>query len=407
MNEKLLRSFFGAAICVIIAIWPAATWNEPILLLPSGILGWLLGYHTNHVWRGFILGWQNTKIWLYGKKLTWFHWNFSLQRFLPNLIEKMMINISNFFSATPQLLKHAVQAVRNGYIEIVTLFAHLSKTINNWYNCHPINKACIVRTIVSLSFLGLMALGMWELMVVYGPQVSDMVKTNTKGELYPGVLFIVYVQRGVAIVTAFTILHMPAVAFYSTECNTMRGFYTIWERHDAMSKPLFIANEIFHLLWIQLWWAFMLLGVVIVTFGGFIFAGTVGGITMAFVVGGLKFMWYIVRLNKNYGLVSLAVGLLVGIITFYTQRVELVANPVYRLTVSFFTSVTSGTISFGLTWLGEKLFKRRKWSYKIVTTKNAIFNVMTILLKKVKKGIFMFWRNGKRALPANVSTSLL
>ena len=92
MNEKLIRSFFGASLCAILTIWPAATWNEPMLLLPSGVVGWLLGYHGDRIWHGFVLGWQNAKAWRSGKKLTWFHWNISLRRFLPDL-GNMMANI--------------------------------------------------------------------------------------------------------------------------------------------------------------------------------------------------------------------------------------------------------------------------------------------------------------------------
>lgn len=374
MNTKcspLIRSFFGGGLGAALAIFPASYFNSFWLCLLGAIIGWLVGYHGDRIIYGFVLGWKEACFFcratrsmfttLIGVTLGWIPSTGTCLEGFINRVQRIRISICRFF--------RAIRVFANAF---GAFFARLFKGIiflpaRSWkkYHSHPMNQICLVRYILLAICACIMLTMIYSVVSIYAPQVGDVNKialdysyTNFRYDIYT--MDMVMRDRMLYSGVAALFIILPMLMFYSAEEKNVNTFYRIRESY-SQSRSRFIFNELCYLFYLQVWNLLMVAYFSAAIVIGFIGLVCIGLVSLMIIMVGLRFSWHLVRINKDYGLVSLVVALAVGVSTFLVLRERLVSDMNYLLIVSVASFFASGLLSVGLTYLGNFLFCRVKW----------------------------------------------
>ncbi len=401
---KLIRSFLGAGLGASSAIWPAATWNEPWLLLFGGVIGWLMGYHGDRVVGSLIHGWRQarrvgfqTALVAAAKRSALMDWiirsvrgiraGFGWLLRLTWRIGSVEVPIGPWFVAT---VKWGVAAYHG-----TCTFPRRSA---DWYGAHPVNRATVLRFFAGLASASLLVSVVWYFVGTYLiPEVgSTMTGTNGK----PKIVTESYVFWNTFGMTAFLGLFTVLITMImlQDERLSMSGFYRIWERYASRGPVLFVLGEALRFLWIEVWLLWTAVSALTLMSAGFIVAAV--GVMFAWtgIVFGLKLAWRAVCLNRDYGVVSLGIALLVGTITFYMYREDLVADAWFRLGASVVAGFVAGAASFLVTGLCGLLFRRSITVRRIAVRKDYLSSD-NVLMKVMDTFPGWCWKQNMRLLP--------
>lgn len=403
---KLIRSFLGAFFGAALAIWPAATWNEAWLLLIGGVAGWLIGYHGDRFGRSFARGWRQARrvgfeayLRAAAEKNALMAGTILLMRRIVTGLGSCARFIWSILSIEVPLRRWSAATAKWGRdtFSNVLLFP---KGFVGWYGEHPMNRAAVIRGFAGLVSASLFIAVMWQLlganiMPEVGSLRADM--ENNKRVIVTES----YVFWNTFGLTVFFGLFPALIAtiLCQEERFSMKGFYRIWERYSARGPVLFAVGEAVRFLWIEVWlvWtAVSILGGAVMLY---MFLMMLSLFVWFGVVYGLKLAWRAVRLNRDYGVVSLGIALLTGTITFFVFREELVANAWFRLGASLAAGFIAGAISFLVTGFCGLLFR-----YSIKARRIAIRR-HSLTWDRFENGLIellpdWYWKQNKRLLPA-------
>lgn len=365
--SKYTRSFCGAFFGATLAIWPAATWNMAVLLLIGGVVGWLLGYHGDRVIGSSVRGYKYAR--RIGFKL--FIQRMLLANTVARAIAKVWHGIGRFVRyVTPGvrfLFLTPIPFAKWGevlFIIFMTVGSGIAvapSAFVRWYAQHPINRASTLRFFAGVVGMAITAAFFWWLTERTHQPGEVMMKMNKQVILTEYKIFWDHFAT-TAILTA--ILSTVAMITLTRELETKEGYYGVWDRYERSGKVLFFVGEVVRFEYFTIWFG--------VTFAGGVIAGMISllGWTLLVlpayfgIVYAFRLAWRVVRLNRDYGIISLAVALPTGAITFFTLREELVADPVFRLSTSLVAGLVAGVVSMGITWFcgvmfGKSIIARR------------------------------------------------
>lgn len=402
---KLIRSFFGAFLGAALAIWPAATWNEPWLLLFGGALGWLLGYQGDRLVGSLIRGWQHARrvgfqayLVAAAKRSAFMNWTIRSVRGIENGFSYLFRLMQSIGSIEVPFGHWFVGTAKWGVVVFNSSLTFPRRSAD-WFAAHPVNRAAVLRFIAGLSSTILFIVVMWLFIGTH--LVSEVGSTITGTNGQPVIVTESYWFWNTFMTTVlfgFAPSVISMVMLQDERCS-MRGFYRIWERYTARGPVLFTLGEAVRFLWIEVWitWTVIsgivsaMVTTVVVMFGVML--------AWSGVVLGLKLAWRAVRLNRDYGVVSLGIALLVGTITFYVYRDDLVADAWFRLGVSLVAGFVAGASSFLVTGLCGLMFLRSITVRRIAVRKG--FKSSEELQEWFIDVLpTWWWQQNKRLLPA-------
>ncbi len=375
--SKFMRSFCGAFFGAALAIWPAATWDMAILLLVGGVSGWILGYHGDRVISSLIRGYRYAR--RIGFKL------FLKRMVVANAIARAVAGawhgigrfaryvapVFRFLFLTPIPFARWSQGILSLVMITFGAIRATSEAFFQWYKDkeHPINKASTIRFFVGCMNAVLFACFFWWL-TDSGLQPGDVLK-DTSGKLRilteSGIFWDQFSAAGM--LTA--LLTLATTVIYTRELDSKAGYDGVLNRYERDGALLFFIEESVRFVYFASW-------IVASIVGGLVSAmlGVVGWAFLAIpayfgVIFAFRLAWRAVRLNRDYGVISLAVALATGAITFFTLREELVADATFRLTASLLAGAVAGIVSMAITWLCGVMFTKSiltrrlalKWSY--------------------------------------------
>jgi len=355
-----LRSFLGSFLGAVCAIWPAATWNEPSLLLFGGTIGWVAGYHGGLLYASAIRGWRYARrsgfkmsFWATAKML-------GVQSFLRNASE----NVRKSWAITCSILQYEIPlkklslgllgAFSRGQQSIVGTVS-LPRRFRVWQSAHEMNRATAIRffaiCVGAMSFTSLVWLNFLEM----APEVGSIMKGTENGSVVT--VGYIYLQSGMLTFIFGLFPAVVALTVFVEESSSQRGFYSIWERYGNRGAVLFAFGETIRYIWTLAWIYFTVVAtlflIIPIAFLGLI----IGGLACAGMLFAIRLAWRAMRINRTYGFVSLGTAIFVGVVTFYAFRAELVADPAFRLVVSVMAGTLAGAVSVAIDYLCGVVFK--------------------------------------------------
>lgn len=395
--NKYTRSFCGAFFGAALAIWPAATWNMAELLLIGGVAGWLLGYHGDRLISSFVRGYKYAR--RIGFKL------FFRRMLRASVVIRMTVKtwrgVGRFvryistglcfvclaplpFKKWGEVLLMILVAIGNGIAAAPGAFA-------DWYAQHPINRASTLRFFAGLVGVATMFVFFWWLMET-SQQPGDIVNRSFGKEVLTANSIFLDHFIGAALLTG--ILTLATTFTFIREFGTKKGYYAVWNRYERSGSLLFFVGEFVRFEYFAIW-------LTVTVAGGFII-GTIAALIWMLlalpayfgVIYALRLSWRAVRLNRDYGVISLAVALLTGAITFFSLREELVVDPVFRLSASLAAGFIAGISSMGITWFCGVLFSKSITARRIALKKKYTFEASEPfdLIENVAATVWKYWK---------------
>lgn len=373
--SKYTRSFCGAFFGAALAIWPAATWDMAVLLLVGGIAGWLIGYHGDRVIVSFIRGYR------YARRagFKFFFRRMLLANTIARAIAKICRVIGRFvcyvMSALHFMFLTPIPFAKWGEVLSMILMvagsgiAVAPHAFARWYAQHPINQASTLRFFAGVAGMAITATFFWWL-TESSHQPGDVVmEMNKQVVLTESKIFWNHFNITVLLTV---ILSVVTTIIFTGELGTKDGYYGIWNRYERSGKLLFFVGEVVRFEYFAIWLS--------ITFAGGIIVATIGMLgwmLLVFpayfgVVYAFRLAWHAVRLNRDYGIISLAVALSTGAITFFTLREELVADPVFRMSASLVAGLVAGIVSMGITWLCGVMFGKSIMARRVALKKKYV-----------------------------------
>lgn len=332
MNNRVIRGFFGSFLGTFMAIWPAATLDVAWLVLPGALLGWLLGYHGDRVGSGLVRGLKQT-----GRAVPQHMRTARDVTFVTGVyaggwvVNHLRLPVDGLAAAGT----YAMRAIR-------------------WCS-HPMNHADVIRLVTNMVTGAFIIYGLVHI-PMFLPLGSTVDLGNIPVGLIPFVLMpIVY---GMLIVLASLIIPLVIVATtFGRTRSSLTMYYREWERYSRFKLlyPVFVASSFVYMYV----WTMALMTLFISGVGITLMAVMIYGLLMAsYYLSSFaaRFTWRTIRYNRDYGLVSLVVAILVGSLTFMSERADLVADPMYRLMVASTAGLLAGVVSIGVMYVVGVVF---------------------------------------------------
>lgn len=369
MNSKLVRSFLGAMLCAMGGLLPVATWNMPELLVPCGVVGWLIGYHIEALKVGFLVA----RALITGA-------NAGLDakvRRIVDAVTRFAQALRRIVQSTFRVLGTAVGWVKSILVAVPATFKSFSISVAqagvalfHWRPApisHPMIRAERWRD-------GLFTV--WSALAFSACLYFTSTHGNIAGQVrqYGNELHVIGTGEALFanVLMAFILFLVIFVVPYgiSKEAGTeKRGYWNKYAAFERFGTAGFVGREFFLLLWIQLWWTALVSVCVVGTFSG----AALVFLSMAMMAVVFCLLWTVsqafynfVRINKDYGFGSLAIGLAVGAGTFFLYREELVADPLFRLAASMLAGFLAGGVSLFVTWIAQaRLDEPNAWFNRI------------------------------------------
>lgn len=402
---KLIRSFFGAGLGASSAVWPAATWDEPWLLLIGGAFGWLTGYHGDRVIRSLIHGWRQARrvgfqasLIAAAKRSVLMDWAIRSVRGIKAGISWLLCLTWRIGSVEVPFGSWFVAMAKCGMVAYHNTCTFPRRSVH-WFWAHPVNRAAALRFFAGLTSMILLVALIWHF--VDGnlmPDVGSIMTDHKNAKTIVTESYVFWNTFPLAMLLG-VFPALIAMGMFQEERFSMKGFYRIWERYASRGPVLFVFGEVLRFLWIEVWLLWTAVSALVLM--TVVFISTAIGVMFAWsgIVFGLKLAWRAVRLNRDYGVVSLGIALLVGTITFYVYREDLVADAWFRLGASVMAGFVAGVASFLVTGLCGLMFRRSITVRRIAVRKNYMTadDLMEQLMETVPNWC---WKQNKRMLPA-------
>lgn len=356
-----VRSFLGGFFGALMALIPASIYNHFGLCLVGAVVGWAVAYHGDRIFYGLKHGWHES-----GQRMR------SMKNKLMAVLAVIMGKAPKLDTSTGKIsvffrgIKSGFQAcfrfigsVKNAFVRLFCfLFVNWLKRCLETYRKDEIHKINLLRYAVS-AVCALMVIGV----------------TYTIGDSTLPVMK----ERGFLIIVSSSFLGLMPLLICFVESTERDHQYELcfWDSYHQ-SLGHFISKAVFFYLYATLWLAvatvFVFAALLVGTFG-FVLIGVCG---MMITLAGIRFSWHLVRINMDYGLISLVVALIVGATTFLVYREQLISNMGFLLTASITAAFISGLTSFGLTYLGDLLFERVNWLKKLMEPKKDDYSTWAI-----------------------------
>lgn len=402
MNERVIRSLFGAFLCAFMTILPAGIWDLPILLAPGALFGWIIGYHGDRIGYGLKIGWKEGSVW----------WS-SVHIPLSWLKTEVPLGIAfGALGSVARVFSDIIQSIFWWMVNIIIIaYERIVATPNQfhtWVGIRTINKAVAIRAVIMILFVMVSMLGLWKLIIFYGPQVGDIEPLGI------GVEGVREGGRILMMIMILTLLPIPFlnVAILVFETRTWNGCYSLWKRYNRRGLVHFVLGELLRIIWTQMW----IIGIEILFMAWLLLGGisllVFGVIFLMIVTAGVRFSWNLVCINKDSGLISLLVGFVVGTITFFNYRPELVADNISLLLICVVAGVVAGVVFSLLTYGGDILFQRKGLLFRVATEgvidkdgkDRFVIFVMYPLVKIYERGFSFIWKDlGASLLPRSLA----
>jgi hypothetical protein len=336
MKISVVRGFLGAFFGGFMAVWPAATLDSAWLVLPGAFIGWLVGYHGDRVWRGL----------QYANKM--------VRKDLSSYPSKVMIAGKSAIGSSVLFIRRLGYALYNVVLALVWIIKSILGLVllyrfGKWLAAHPYNRAYTISVIAGVVGFGLM-------MSVLGYLIGEFSSFHVRivdGIVQGSVIFPEWLLGLLSsMVSLMFLLSFIASVFFvwrqlDLDNHTQKDFYTRWERYSN-SPVLFpfmeLARYVYAVLWAQthiiLFFVFLVLTVVVTLPFYMVVASAFNLVRYT-----ARFSWRAIRYNRDYGVVSLAIASIVGLITYQQFHFELVNDSGFRIVASLIAAGVSGALT--------------------------------------------------------------
>ncbi|MFH1413076.1 MAG: hypothetical protein ABIG10_03585 [bacterium] len=343
-KSSLFRSFLGASLCAMLALWPAITWQQPWLLAAGGIAGWLIGYHGDRLMQAVIIVWQG----------------FALFKKIPAVYKKL----ANFLKA------------------------------------HPLNKTYFARGVMLAVLFLICCVGSSYFIIdlLPGARLPNASYSPVASLITDSVLMFMIG----AVIFAFLSLIYAAIAGEQPGNKLSSKYYEAWDFLNRKGLAVFMLRDILTVFWIFVW--FVAISLIIVSAYALAAVILIGSFVIGLMFAVIRSFLKIVIAKNDYGFISLIIGMLCAIFAYFYLPQAWLLESLIRIGISVAVGITAGSLSMLVRVLISKspVIIRGSQSFAQL----SLLRWTTLLFREMTKAeniLPKFWHKCKKLIPAYIT----